>query len=454
MNKPWKLFRLPAVFLHRQLSRKKKTEADRKLEEEVIALHLGDKRSAYEYRIEKIEQVLFAGTILLLLTVAALIYACLQDRSIPENRLKRDDYGGLTKSRELVADLEEQSEEQIFPVTYRARRYTGAQALSLLAEGQAELEAGIKGENASLDHVENGLFFPEKLANGRVDVSYLTVPYGIVSEQGKITGEPEQGGTLVEIRATLSCQGEELLYETAVMVYPKTLTGSELIRSQVQKALEQADEEQAESEYLELPEEVEGRRIRWHEPSSDLWKIMLFWCLVIPPVIWIGRDAAIRQKATLRREQMVMDYPDILWRMTMLLGAGMTARHAFASIAAGYEKSRKITGERRYAYEEMRYALREMDAGTGEAAAYERFGQRCGLPGYIKMGSLLAVNLRKGTADLRQSLEKEAGLALEERKNNALKAGERAGTKMLFPMILMLGVVIVILVVPAFMAMA
>ena len=102
----------------------------------------------------------------------------------------------------------------------------------------------------------------------------------------------------------------------------------------------------------------------------------------------------------------------------------------------------------------MRYALREMDAGTGEAAAYERFGQRCGLPGYIKMGSLLAVNLRKGTADLRQSLEKEAGLALEERKNNALKAGERAGTKMLFPMILMLGVVIVILVVPAFMAMA
>ena len=444
----------PARWICDHFFSKNRSARRQTLENEILSLHGGRRGAPREYMIAKTAQMLFLLIVLLLFGSGVLVFSLTRERTVPDDELRRNDYGMGESSLELSAEVEAASEAIILPVTYGARQYSPDRVEELLANARDALNRCIIGGNDSADHVDSDLQFPDTLCDGQVTASYLTVPYGIVSEQGKITGEPEQGGTLVEIRATLSCQGEELLYETAVMVYPKTLTGSELIRSQVQKALEQADEEQAESEYLELPEEVEGRRIRWHEPSSDLWKIMLFWCLVIPPVIWIGRDAAIRQKATLRREQMVMDYPDILWRMTMLLGAGMTARHAFASIAAGYEKSRKITGERRYAYEEMRYALREMDAGTGEAAAYERFGQRCGLPGYIKMGSLLAVNLRKGTADLRQSLEKEAGLALEERKNNALKAGERAGTKMLFPMILMLGVVIVILVVPAFMAMA
>ena len=41
---------------------------------------------------------------------------------------------------------------------------------------------------------------------------------------------------------------------------------------------------------------------------------------------------------------------------------------------------------------------------------------------------------------------------MTERKNNARKLGEKAGTKLLFPMILMLGIVMVILMVPAFLA--
>ena len=49
-------------------------------------------------------------------------------------------------------------------------------------------------------------------------------------------------------------------------------------------------------------------------------------------------------------------------------------------------------------------------------------------------------------------LEKSAERALTERKTNALRRGEIAGTKMLFPMILMLGVVLVTVAAPAFLA--
>ena len=48
-----------------------------------------------------------------------------------------------------------------------------------------------------------------------------------------------------------------------------------------------------------------------------------------------------------------------------------------------------------------------------------------------------------------QLLEQEAETALEERRAMARKLGEEAGTKMLLPLILMLGIVIAIIMVPA-----
>ena len=63
---------------------------------------------------------------------------------------------------------------------------------------------------------------------------------------------------------------------------------------------------------------------------------------------------------------------------------------------------------------------------------------------------LIVQNLRKGSSGLRQMLEKEVADAFVLRKNLAKKAGEEAGTKILFPMMLMLCIVMVIILVPAF----
>lgn len=47
-------------------------------------------------------------------------------------------------------------------------------------------------------------------------------------------------------------------------------------------------------------------------------------------------------------------------------------------------------------------------------------------------------------------LNQEAISAFEDRKNMAKKLGEEAGTKMMLPMFLMLAVVLVMIIVPAF----
>lgn len=168
-------------------------------------------------------------------------------------------------------------------------------------------------------------------------------------------------------------------------------------------------------------------------------------------LLGIGNRQNIRKQEQKRQDQMRLDYPEIVSRMALFLGAGMTAKRTFRKIVEEYERQKSRTG-RRCAYEEMGTALREMEAGCTEAESYENFGKRCKNSEYLRLAALLSQNLRKGTRGLSHLLKLEAARALEEKKARAKRLGEEAGTKLLLPMFLMLAVVLVIVIVPAFLS--
>jgi hypothetical protein len=91
-------------------------------------------------------------------------------------------------------------------------------------------------------------------------------------------------------------------------------------------------------------------------------------------------------------------------------------------------------------------------AGTSETQAYKEMGRRCGVHAYIKLCSFLSQNINKGNANIFDLLREETREAFEERKAIARRNGEEAGTKLLGPMVMMLTVVLVIVIVPAFMS--
>lgn len=70
---------------------------------------------------------------------------------------------------------------------------------------------------------------------------------------------------------------------------------------------------------------------------------------------------------------------------------------------------------------------------------------------YRKLGNMLEQNIRKGTAGLLEELKQEVQEALEDRKALAFRMGEEASTKLLMPMILLLGIVLIICIAPALM---
>lgn len=149
-----------------------------------------------------------------------------------------------------------------------------------------------------------------------------------------------------------------------------------------------------------------------------------------------------------REERLLLDYSDLVSRFIVLTGAGHTIRQAWKKMVPESAEAEWL--KRHPVYQEMRITMNQIETGISEIQAYGEFGRRCGLRCYIRFSSLLQSSLQTGGKNLRKTLESEMEEAFEQRKDIAKRLGEEASTKLLIPLFLMLGVVMVMVVAPAF----
>ena len=93
---------------------------------------------------------------------------------------------------------------------------------------------------------------------------------------------------------------------------------------------------------------------------------------------------------------------------------------------------------------------KKMRDGVGEEDAYELFAENIGLMEYTTLISILQQAVRTGGTEISHTLRMKRIEAFEEQKKTARILGEKAGTKLLAPMFMMLMVVLIVILVPAF----
>lgn len=272
---------------------------------------------------------------------------------------------------------------------------------------------------------------------------------------------PKEESGSYEEKFLISVAGEEEteLYvqvpekETEVTsdLHPKEeLTEEEQQERELRDAIARYNQEKNDPDFYYLPTEWDGRPLVWKKPADHSGNLVAALSLFAAVAVMI-KKAREKQEACIKRsEQLLMDYPGLVMKFTLLVQAGMTVRKAFQKIALDYR--RRPYGKGRYAYEEIAAACYEMDSGVSEAEAYRRFGERCGQIKYKTFAALLVQNLQKGSRRMSEMLERESMEAWDERKRKARVLGEAAATKLLFPMMLMLVVVMAIVMIPAFLS--
>ena len=217
--------------------------------------------------------------------------------------------------------------------------------------------------------------------------------------------------------------------------------------------IESAVESQRGNKVAVLPKEVSGRDVRYFndKPETDysLFALSLV-ILILCPVIWYKKQ---RERVEERENQLILDYPTFVNKMSIFLGAGLTVRGAVERLCMEYRERKEKGGNKRYLYEELLIVNSEISNGISEGRAIEKFGKRCRLVSYMRFASILSQCIKKGSDNVTEMLDEEVRNSMEIRRENAKARGERASTKLLLPCVLMLGIVMAIIMIPAFLTM-
>lgn len=345
----------------------------------------------------------------------------------------------------LAADYGQR--EMDFRVEVAPLLLSGEEAEALVEEFAAWLPGAILGKNKDLENVTFDLILEERYEDYPVSVSWESDNPGILSNEGQVF--PVEEAEQIVLTAYMSYGSCRRTEEFRVTVATPQLPEEERLYQEMEEMLYKSQEESAGQEQWKLPAEWKGEGIRWKQIVDDnslhLWAAAMAAAVLI--FFFLDRDLHDRlekRKKSLRRE-----YPGIVHKLVLFVGAGMTVRGALQKMAGDYEAKCRDGGRKSPAYEEVLYTCRELHSGISEGVCYEHLGRRTGLQEYIRLSALLAQNLKRGNSTLLERLRDEADKSAEERLQQSKKLGEEAGTKLLIPMVLMLAVVMAIIMIPA-----
>ncbi|MCR4999541.1 MAG: type II secretion system F family protein [Lachnospiraceae bacterium] len=363
-----------------------------------------------------------------------------QSHVVFDNRLVRGNPTDGVTSHELRLDNGNGMEDVVVEV-YPKRR-SPEEVEALLDAAESEVEASYLGSNKDADVIQQKLNLQTSYVDGCVEARWQISPLTVMDTDGTLRYDNISEPTKVIGELTLSCEGEKRDLKYQWMVYPPSAETKEGFEYELNRSLQEAEESTRDSDAMELPSEIGDRKLTWI-PKMEHTGLQL--CLLgIGAVVAIGvAEKEEKKQAKQKLEKALQsDYPNIVNWLSLYVGAGISVKQAFAIIG-------KKATEEHPGYEAILRCSRAIADGKSEMAAYEDLSEYAPNKNYRKLSLLITHHIRKGSEDLMFQLEREAQAAFEQRKMQARIAGEEASTKLLIPMMGLLGIVLVVLIIPA-----
>ena len=448
-------------------------------------LHPGQNSEALleEYFCKKVARSLIICLVGILLGTMVFISNIMKD-TLKEGYLPRGDYGEDVAEWELTATLSGEGEmtdampeTKQFSVEVSARELTEEECKELLAEfldrlpelilqggkeANASLDRGMKGQQSSA--LDQGMEEQQSSALDQGMEEQQTAALQRVTEDLNLTEQYESYPFVVEWRSdrpeVLTSTGTVFTVERAepvtlharitygnrswdesldVVVIPKVISAEEQFAQELDALLAESEQSGREDDRWYLPESFQGKEITWETERDNTPLVLILGSFGVALLIFVIADKDLYDELLEKRKAHKARYPDLVAKLTLYLGAGLTVRAAFQRMAGEYEA-------------EIGYVCRQLQAGVSESTAYEQLGKRTGVQEYIRLSTLLTQNLKKGNSDLLKRLREEVNRAENEKVQTCKKLAEEASTKLLVPMVLFLVVVMVMVMLPAFLS--
>lgn len=457
------------------------------------------------------KQMLLCISASLLLTILV-FFLGLQDGTLKEGfRLPRSSYGG--QKQYITLEVSGLTEDTSVPldITVSPKRYTEEEADAVFREIYEQLEELVVAEGESFANLQHDLHLMTKLPKYGVQLSWDFYPEldpamaagsvpqdedtlaeaadaaaiamaeqreaarayyrkyrHLMDSDGTLHNETLAPGTVVTGYLSLimstdivpkSAEGETKYLKTQyhsapyriyVGIVPRELSRYESLLLQLQQAITAEDEGSLGENMLSLPTEIDGQRIYYSEHEDRSYLLLPLLGVIAAMAIYMRQGQARRTEKKQREALLMLDYSELVSKLMVYIGAGLTVRNALETISQHFDAliARGIKADRPL-YQELRTMVIQFRRNMPESEIYLSFGRRVNLKPYTKLVSLIEQNRMNGARNLRAMLELEMEDAFEQRKTTARRLGEEAGTKLLLPLFIMLGIVMIIVIVPA-----
>ena len=386
----------------------------------------------------------------IIVAVALLCLAVRNKESKEEEAIWIDRPKGGTKKQELSLVFEEK--EEALTLEVRARERTEEEREAVFSETLRYLREYLEVTEKDRVTVKKSLSLPQYLPETGADIRWDSMEEEILLSDGTVKREGLTAETEVTLRVYISYGEETREHRFFVTIPPYETDSAEAKLYRAKEALLRLEEETSGEEGFYLPQDILGVGVRMPEEKFSLAVVLVVLLMFLPVAVMISKRQEREKERKKREEELLEAYPRLITKLTMYTGAGLSLRGAWERLAAecreqkGHEKKKAVN-------EEVILLAGELKNGTPEARAYEGFGRRIGLKPYLRCASLLVSQLQKGSGSLREGLENEVRMAWELQREHAAKKGEEAQTKLLFPMMGMLFLVMGVVLIPAFFSM-
>ena len=325
------------------------------------------------------------------------------------------------------------------------KKRTKKETYKALDKGKKLLVKKMLANNKSVNKVNSHVDLVDSIGVEDIKVSWGIDDSDALGYDGEIGKNVPKKGTLVKLTATMELDKVTEEYQFGVKVFPEKKSSN--LQSYIQKHV---DENGATKKEVVLPTKIGGKVYKYFVKNANYATWIFPLALIIAIAIFILKDKDLDKEIEERQKQMLRDYPNIVSKLLIYFGAGLSIKSALERIVREYKKQKKK--DIHFAYEEMDIAITKMNSGVSESTAIAEFGDRCGIHCYIKLANIIEQNLRRGSKDMVYALKSEVNSAVNIRKNNILKEGSEISTKLLGPMVIMLIISILIIMVPAFLS--
>ena len=463
----------------------------RKTIENLSAIYVGERKEVVMKRF-LVEKLTLISAALLVMICLVLLTVSTNKRIISNGEILRPKKG----EREKEVSIQAVINDKRIPITFflKEPRLDYKEVQELFQDIDEELVRIILNGNKDLDQIRTKLNLVRTIPNTNITVKWVSSHPLIIDYMGNVYNKNiDENGVEVTLNATLEYNNNEVEKSYQVRVLTPLLTEEELFRIELLEQIVKENEKNPYEDKLVLPEYIGESQIQWRESSSNRILNLLVLIIFVVFAFYKLKDYQLEEKVKKRRQQMILDYSEIVAKLSLLINAGLTTGVAIQKIANDYssqemieeqnqvktqgiierkvqvrkqalkqdknqarkqkrkeerKKERKKERKMRYAYEELVLCCAGLSNGMTEQEVLEKYGQKCQIQEYRKLTSILNQNIKKGTAQMCETLEELTTEAFLNKKAIAKILGEKASTKLLLPMMLLLIVVLLIVVVP------